>query len=93
MTERSWRARLDSALLAVSVTVGTLPIALLISTALARYLPLSDDARFAVGFASSIPLWVSTMCLALLAQTGVRALAGCVGVSLVLTLLILLFGR
>jgi hypothetical protein len=93
MSERSWRARLDGTLLVLSVTVGTLPIALLLSAALARYLPLSDDARFAVGFASSIPLWVSIMCLALLAKTGVRALAWCVGVSLVLTLLILPLGQ
>jgi predicted permease len=92
MTERSWRARLDGALLALSVTFGTLPIALLLSAALARYLPLSDDARFALGFASSIPLWVSIMCVALLAKTGARALAGCVTASLLLALLILPLG-
>lgn len=92
MTDRGLLRRIDGALLTVAATLGTLPVALLASAALARYLPLSDDARFAVGFAAVIPLWVTAMCVTLLIQTGRRALLGCLGVSLLLALLVFPFG-
>ncbi|MEY2931395.1 MAG: hypothetical protein RL033_2144 [Pseudomonadota bacterium] len=81
--------RLDRLLLVAAVILGTLPIALLTSAALARYLPLSDDARFAVGFVVVIPLWVTAMCIALLAKTGLRAFVWCLGTSVVLSALVL----
>ena len=87
------RQRLDRALLVVAVTLGTLPIALFGSAAAARFLPLSDDARFATAFALAIPLWVSAMLIALLAKSGARALGVCIGVSCALAVLVLGIGH
>lgn len=60
---------------------GSLPVALLASAALARFLPLSPDARFAIGFALAIPAWVGVMCVTLLAESGLRALLVCAGLG------------
>lgn len=87
------RHRLDRALLVLAVTVGTLPIALFGSAAAARFLPLSEDARFATAFALAIPLWVAAMLGALLARSGARALAVCIGVSCALAALVLGIGH
>jgi hypothetical protein len=83
------RQRLDRALLVLAITLGTLPIALFGSAAAARFLPLSDDARFATAFALAIPLWVAAMLVALLAKSGSRALGVCIGVSCALAALVL----
>jgi len=74
--------------LVLGATFGTLPLALLGSAALARFLPLSPDARFATGFALAIPLWVSAMCVALLARRGSRALYVCLAASAALAALV-----
>lgn len=81
MTSGPARSTFDTALLVFASTLGALPVALLASALLARFLPLSADARFAVGFGLAVPTWVSVMCLTLLAETGRRALLICLGVG------------
>jgi hypothetical protein len=81
MAEVARRGRLDTALLVLATTFGSLPIALLTSAALARFQPLSPDARFATGFGLAIPLWVSVMCVTALARSGARALLVCAAIS------------
>jgi hypothetical protein len=71
-----------------AATVGTLPLALLTSAALARFLPLSADARFASGFGLVIPLWVVAMCGVLLVRSGTRALLVCTGATALLAVLV-----
>lgn len=73
--------RVDAWLRSLAALVGTLPAALFGSVALARFLPLSDDTRFAIGFSLVIPLWVTAMCLAFLATNGARAWRVCLGVT------------
>jgi hypothetical protein len=89
MASRTVSARVDLWALVFAATLGTLPVALLSSALLARFLPVSADARFAIGFALAIPLWVTAMCVALLARRGTRALYICLGVAAVLAVLIL----
>lgn len=60
-----------------AAVLGTLPIALLASTCLARFLPATRDAGFALGFASVIPVWVTAMCLAFLSRSGARTWLVC----------------
>jgi hypothetical protein len=60
------------------------PVALLGSALLGRFLPLSEDARFALGFALAIPLWLAAMCVVRLARSSARAWLWCVGASLLL---------
>jgi hypothetical protein len=62
--------------------LGTLPIALLASCCLARFLPTVEDARFAVGFASFIPVWVAAMCLGFVSRSAVKAWLACLAVGL-----------
>jgi hypothetical protein len=52
--------------------LGTAPIALLASVALARLLPLDEEPRFVIGFALAIPLWIAAICLALVARSSRR---------------------
>jgi hypothetical protein len=78
----------DSWALVLAATLGTLPIALLGSAALARFLPLSADARFATGFGLAIPFWVAAMCVALLAKSGSRALLVCLAATAALVALV-----
>jgi len=80
--------RLDRALLVTATVLGSLPVALLSSAALARFLPISPDARFALGFGLVVPSWVTIMCCTLLARSGARALSICVGVSAALAMLV-----
>ena len=80
--------RFDTALLIIATVLGSLPIALLTSAALARFLPLSPDARFALAFGLAIPSWVTIMCVTLLARNGLRALLVCAGVSAALAALV-----
>jgi len=84
------RALLGRSALVLGVTLGTLPVALLASAAVARFLPVSADARFAAGFALVIPLWQLCMCIALLARRGATVLTVCGMLSLALAAL--LFG-
>jgi hypothetical protein len=77
-------SRLDLCARIVAATVGTAPVALCVSACLARFLPLSEDGRFAIGFACLVPLWVGLMCVTFLARRGLYALGACVTASLVL---------
>ena len=76
------------ALLVLSVTLGTLPVALLASAAVARFLPVSADARYAAGFGLAIPLWQLGMCVALLARRGASVLGVCFTLSAALAALV-----
>jgi hypothetical protein len=80
--------RLDAWLRVLSALAGTLPVAVLTSVCLARFLPLSEDARFAWGYTALIPLWITAMCIAFLSRSGALALAVCVGVSGLLSILV-----
>jgi hypothetical protein len=80
--------RLDTALLVLAATLGTLPIALFVGALLARFLPVSADARFALGFGLTIPTWLAIMCVALLARSGARAFCICGAASMVLAVLV-----
>lgn len=84
------QVRLGRGALVLGVTLGTLPVALLASAAVARFLPVSADARFAAGFALAIPLWQLCMCIALLARRAATVLTVC-GISS-LALAVLVFG-
>jgi len=84
------RAPIDTALLVFASTLGALPVALLASALLARFLPISADARFALGFGLAVPSWVTVMCLTLLAKSGARALLACLGAGALLAAM--LFG-
>ncbi|MGC4088050.1 MAG: hypothetical protein QM756_09155 [Polyangiaceae bacterium] len=88
MTSNSLRTRAGAWLRVIVALLGTLPLALLTSAGLARFLPLSRDARFAVGFVAAIPLWVTAMCLAFLARSGARASVLCVVVSMMMAALV-----
>jgi hypothetical protein len=85
--------RLDTALLVLAATLGTLPIALFVGAILARFLPVSADARFALGFGLTIPVWLAAMCAALLARSGARALCICAATSMVLGALVFGIGH
>jgi hypothetical protein len=81
MVSQPSRRRLDAACLVIATILGGLSVALLGSATLARFLPVSPDARFAIGFGLVIPTWVSVMCVTLLAKSGLRALLVCAGIS------------
>jgi hypothetical protein len=87
------RGRLDTTLLVLATTLGALPVALLASALCARFLPLSADARFAVGFGLAIPIWVTVMCFTLLSRTGARALTTCLGLGALLAVLLFTLGH
>jgi hypothetical protein len=77
MASSSRRARQPSTRLAAALhsagpLLGTIPLALLASVGLARFLPLREDARFVVGFSLAIPLWVAAMCIAFVVRSGFR---------------------
>ena len=73
--------RLDGALLIATATLGTLPVALLSSACLARFLPLSADARYALAFSTAIPIWLTAMCVIFLARSGKRSALACLVAS------------
>jgi hypothetical protein len=75
---------MEAALRALAATLGTLPVALLAALALARRLPLSEDARFACGFGLAVPLWVAAIHLGFLARSARTAWLACGVASLVL---------
>ena len=78
----------ERTLLIAGVTLGTLPVALLASAAIARFLPLSADARYAAGFGLAIPIWQLCMCLALLARRAATVLGACAALSALLAALV-----
>jgi hypothetical protein len=67
---------------------GTLPPALLSGAALAAHLPLSADARFAIGAFAIVPLWVTGMTLVFLVRRGWAAVALCAIATTALALLV-----
>ncbi|WP_437633791.1 hypothetical protein [Sorangium sp. So ce854] len=77
-------ARLEAPLRVVAALVGTLPVALLSGVCLARFAPLSEGARGALGFSLVVPLWVAAMCVAFLARSAARAWGMCAALSAVL---------
>jgi hypothetical protein len=81
-------ARLDTGFRVLAALFGTLPPAVLAGVCLARFLPLSEDARFALGFTATLPLWITAMCCAFLARSGARAFAVCLGAAGVLACLV-----
>lgn len=81
-------SRTDLALRIFAATLGTLPVVLLTSASLARFLPLTEDARFTIGFTLAIPLWVTAMCFGFLARSGLRAWGVCLGACVVLSALV-----
>lgn len=84
----STSARVDAALRVLAATLGTAPLALFTAALVARFAPLSTDGRFALAYIGVIPLWIVLMCFAFLARHGARALAVCLGASLMLAALL-----
>ena len=71
-------------------TVGTLPPAWLGAAAVAAWCPIDPSAQLAVGFVSTLPLWVAAMCLASLDRRAWRsALAALLATGLALAALAL----
>lgn len=67
----------------LAAVLGTLPPAVLVSACLARFLPLTEASRFAMGFTLAIPLWVTAMCVTFLARRILRAWLWCGALGLV----------
>lgn len=88
MNASSQLERADATLRICAATLGTLPVALFASACLARFLPVSADARFAIGFTIAIPLWVGAMCLGFLARNGARAWGMCIVASVAMGALV-----
>ncbi|WP_441290379.1 hypothetical protein ACSRUE_07305 [Sorangium sp. KYC3313] len=77
-------ARLDAALRVLAALVGTLPLAVLASVCLARFAPLAESTRSALGFSLVVPLWLAAMCFAFLARSAARAWGVCAALGAVL---------
>jgi hypothetical protein len=86
--KRARPALVPSFLRALGALLGTLPLALLASLLLARYLPVQAETRFVLGFALCLPLWLTAMTVAWVSERSalvwvlsVLAIAGlvCVG--------------
>ena len=78
-----WR-RVNAARIVLAATLGTLPLALLLSACIARFLPLSPDARYALAFGLVIPSWLAAMCLVVLVRSGARSLMLCAALTALL---------
>lgn len=65
----------DAAARVSAALIGTLPVALLAGVSLARFLPLTLEVRFALGFTLVLPVWVALMCVTFLARSAARAWA------------------
>lgn len=87
---RALRDRFDTLLLVVASIAGTMIIALLLAAALARFLPLEPEDRYAIAFVSLIPSWIGLMCGWFLIRRGVVAMASAVVVSAVLATVVYL---
>ena len=72
----------------LAATVGALPVAVALGIVLARELPISTSARFAVGLYGVAPLWVTLACIVFLARSGARAWAALAIAFAVLVVLI-----
>lgn len=84
MVEPAQKPRVDAVHRVLAALVGTLPVAVLASACVARFLPLAEAARFILGFTLAIPLWVTAMCFVFLARSGARAWGFCLGASVLL---------
>lgn len=51
---------------------------------LARLLPLSPYAAFAIAYMALVPIWIAAMCVAFLARSGLRSFAICLVLSVLL---------
>lgn len=80
--------RLDAWLRSLVALAGTIPVAVLTSVGLARFLPLSEDARFAFGYTALLPLWLGATCAGFLARSSARSFAVCLGVTGLLALVV-----
>jgi hypothetical protein len=67
-------AKLDAALLIAAATLGTLPVVLLVSACMARFLPASADARHALGFSPAVSVWLAAVGIAFSSRSGWRVL-------------------
>jgi hypothetical protein len=76
--------RLDRVLVVSASLLGTLPMAVLASACVARFLPFSPEARLAFGLALAVPFWVAAMCSVFLARSAARAWGLCVSGSVLL---------
>ncbi len=79
--------RIDRALRVVTAILGTLPLSVLATACLARFLPGAPELRFALAFGLAIPLWVTAMCASFLARSGARAALTCALVTVALAAL------
>ncbi len=70
--------------------VGTLPVALYASLALADFLPTSNEVRAAIGYYAPLPLYSLFACLAARANGGLRAWLTCLSASCLLKLALVL---
>ena len=86
MTKRAGTGNVDATLRVLAAVLGTLPVALVASVCLARFLPLAEATRFAIGISLSVPLWVAAMCFVFLARSGWRALGACLTAALLFSL-------
>ncbi|WP_437293218.1 hypothetical protein [Sorangium sp. So ce426] len=77
-------ARLDGTLRVLAALIGTLPLAVLGGVCLARFAPLAEATRSALGFALVVPLWLAAMCVAFLARSAARAWSVCAAIGAVL---------
>jgi biotin transporter BioY len=74
---------LDDTLRVLAALVGTLPVAVLGTACLSRFLPAGAEARMAIGAALAIPLWILAMCTVALSRSAARAWLWCGGLALV----------
>jgi hypothetical protein len=65
------RSRIGGVVCGVAATGSCVAFSLLSCACLARFLPLSPDARFAVGFVSLIPILLVTTCFSFIAKQAV----------------------
>jgi hypothetical protein len=86
MAERVPPRRLDATLRVAAALVATLPVAVLASVVLARFLPFAEAARFTLGFTLAIPLWVGGMCVVFLTRDARRVWLGAFVATLILAL-------
>jgi hypothetical protein len=73
--------KMDGVLRVSAALLGTLPVAVLMAVAVARFLPFTLEARFALGFWLAVALWLTGMCVTFLARHGLRAWLWCGGLS------------
>lgn len=82
LAERTTRTKRINAFLRITAAiVGAGVAAVALSVLLSLMVPLSADARFAVGFFLMPFLWVATMCLGFLFRSGGRAWGLMVGTT------------